>query len=181
MCEGGNCNCVTHQSSVCVDRQIYWQDSCGNREELKEDCSLNDQYCINNQCVDRFNIIGDGTVRDNVSGLLWQQAPIDQDGREWARLDGATASVFCNAAYGFPWMLPISRELTGIKTGRAGECQLFPEFQGECSTYWGADSCFENGNFDPTRDVVVDFSDQMQANFCDGIHWPQHYVRCVKR
>lgn len=40
-CESGECkNCTTHFSYKCANGDLYWFDSCGTQEELKEDCRL---------------------------------------------------------------------------------------------------------------------------------------------
>lgn len=37
-----NTNCAAHDYDGCVDKkdQVYWYDSCGNQEDIKEDCSI---------------------------------------------------------------------------------------------------------------------------------------------
>ncbi|MBS3120766.1 hypothetical protein J4420_03550 [Candidatus Woesearchaeota archaeon] len=182
VCDQGQCICSSHQATVCIDRQLYWQDSCGNREEIREDCEQNDQYCINNQCVQRFNILGDGTIRDNSTGYTWFQSPLQVQPAEGGPQHDyltteAEAIALCNLApQGFGFTLPSSAQLRGIKTGIAGQCQLYPEFQGECSAYWAQDSCRGNQGLA----TVVDFSSQNVANFCGDLHADQHYARCVR-
>jgi len=41
---GKNCTgiCETNDYMACFDNDVYWYDSCGNRENLYEDCSAND-------------------------------------------------------------------------------------------------------------------------------------------
>ena len=34
----GGCGCIEHDSRACVDEDVYWFDSCGNQEEVAEDC-----------------------------------------------------------------------------------------------------------------------------------------------
>ncbi len=33
-------SCIAHDSEGCDDQNVYWYDSCGNREEIKEECSI---------------------------------------------------------------------------------------------------------------------------------------------
>ena len=38
VCQGGDCTCVSHDHRDCYDGDVYWFDSCNNREGLAEDC-----------------------------------------------------------------------------------------------------------------------------------------------
>jgi hypothetical protein len=53
-CSGGICvnqtSCTAHNYSNCYNSDIYWYNSCGVREEPKEDCNST-QSCLNNACV----------------------------------------------------------------------------------------------------------------------------------
>ncbi len=37
-CISGICSCVSHTFSACYNNDLYWYDSCGYREEIKQDC-----------------------------------------------------------------------------------------------------------------------------------------------
>ncbi|MCK4473945.1 hypothetical protein KAU40_01640 [Candidatus Parcubacteria bacterium] len=43
--------CISHSSFSCFDNDVYWYDSCGNREDKKQECG--DDYCYNNNCFPR--------------------------------------------------------------------------------------------------------------------------------
>ena len=48
-CANGHCNtCTSHSYYQCYDNDVYWYDSCDNREEKKEECSS--AGCSNGQC-----------------------------------------------------------------------------------------------------------------------------------
>lgn len=49
VCSDGKCfvSCTTHNSEKCYDNDVYWYDSCGNKEDKKEDCV---NGCLNNKC-----------------------------------------------------------------------------------------------------------------------------------
>lgn len=40
VCTGGDCVCASHDHLDCFDDDVYWFDSCGNMEDLSEDCGL---------------------------------------------------------------------------------------------------------------------------------------------
>jgi len=40
--------CATHSTSACSGDDIYWFDSCSNKEDIKESCPLT---CTNNACT----------------------------------------------------------------------------------------------------------------------------------
>jgi hypothetical protein len=45
---GGSDDCDSHHRSACYQGDVYWYDSCGEREEKKEDCE--DAGCNDGQC-----------------------------------------------------------------------------------------------------------------------------------
>ncbi|MFH1591822.1 MAG: hypothetical protein ABIB47_00440 [Candidatus Woesearchaeota archaeon] len=51
--------CQTHTGSGCHDGSLYWEDSCGNREDVKDECNYEEgRYCRDNEeentaeCID---------------------------------------------------------------------------------------------------------------------------------
>ncbi|MCD4771433.1 hypothetical protein K8R30_03380 [archaeon] len=46
--DSGEFCCVSHASSACYDDDVYWYDSCGNREEKGEECGA--PGCSDGQC-----------------------------------------------------------------------------------------------------------------------------------
>lgn len=59
--QNGQCNsCESHHHDGCFDNDIYWYNSCNEREERKEDCRVNcvndgRYYCMNG-CLGNFRI-----------------------------------------------------------------------------------------------------------------------------
>lgn len=46
-------SCKTHSSKVCDRGDVYWYDSCGNKEDLYQDCT-NKETCSNGVCVSSY-------------------------------------------------------------------------------------------------------------------------------
>jgi len=53
VCEGG---CSTQYKQKCYDGDVYWYDSCGDRETRANDCKVS-EYCKDGECI---NIVGEG-------------------------------------------------------------------------------------------------------------------------
>ena len=95
-CSNGAClSCNSHASYQCADNNdVYWYDSCGNKQEMKEDCSIG---CLNNACV--LNIAcssssdcgTDGWVGTNTcsNGDIWNNYKI------WDCVNPGTAFAAC--------------------------------------------------------------------------------------
>lgn len=52
-CTANQCICINHTTLSCYNNDVYWYDSCGNREEIKEDCS---HRCYLGECLQSFNL-----------------------------------------------------------------------------------------------------------------------------
>jgi len=50
-CKDGHCSvsCVSHAEQKCDIGNLYWYDSCGNKEELAQDCGT-DEFTVNYRC-----------------------------------------------------------------------------------------------------------------------------------
>jgi len=46
--ELSNCGCTPHAGYYCYNDDVYWYDSCGSREEIKEECP---NECIDDRCL----------------------------------------------------------------------------------------------------------------------------------
>jgi len=55
ICEDGACKCKTHASFICSEGDAWWYDSCGNKEDLKEECGAN--ACKYGRCADQYGIV----------------------------------------------------------------------------------------------------------------------------
>lgn len=56
-CSGSNCGqqqCQSHASKQCSNGQVYWYNSCNQREEIAIQCNANEK-CENAQCVGNCN------------------------------------------------------------------------------------------------------------------------------
>ena len=53
-CSIGACICISHYSRQCYDGDIYWYDSCGDRQEKKEDCAI--YPCSSGKCLASYNV-----------------------------------------------------------------------------------------------------------------------------
>ena len=106
-CLNGQCEtCYSHHHSSCVGDDVYWFDSCGNQEELKEDCRL---WCYNgntceNGCLGNFK----------VQAKNFWNAPI------------TNATVSYDGAYGEGW------EFAGL-TNSQGILEFYDIQPGTCS------------------------------------------------
>src|SRR3989344_4041350 len=60
-----NCGCTAHDTQACIDEDVYWFDSCGNQEEVAEDCDYTegtwcgtdingDVGCLSTACKNTF-------------------------------------------------------------------------------------------------------------------------------
>ncbi|MBI4044208.1 MAG: hypothetical protein HY392_00700 [Candidatus Diapherotrites archaeon] len=77
--QNGQCNsCESHHHEGCFDNDVYWFNSCNEREERKEDCRVscnfrnnpNEYYCVNG-CLGNFAV----TAR-NQRGVVEQNAAV---------------------------------------------------------------------------------------------------------
>jgi len=55
ICQNGCCvdDCISHSYKQCSGDNLYWYDSCGNRENVAQYC---EDGCYNDQCQDYFDI-----------------------------------------------------------------------------------------------------------------------------
>jgi len=80
----GACACVSHDTKRCVDEDVYWFDSCGNQEDVAEDCDYlsstwcnydeeeDDYICDDINCDETF----DGVY--TIDGVETQRNPHDE-------------------------------------------------------------------------------------------------------
>jgi len=80
----GACACVSHDTKRCIDEDVYWFDSCGNQEDVAEDCDYlsstwcgydedeDDYVCESIDCEETF----DGVY--NIEGVETQRNPHDE-------------------------------------------------------------------------------------------------------
>jgi len=118
-CSDGQCEtCYSHHHSSCVGQDVYWFDSCGNQEELKEDCRL---YCYeDNQCEN--GCLGNFKVQAK-NYINW---PV------------ANATVSYDGAYGQGW------EFAGL-TNSQGILEFYDIQPGNCSRTYSVKVTTESG------------------------------------
>jgi uncharacterized repeat protein (TIGR01451 family) len=70
--EGANCvlDCVSHSAKKCYNEDLYWYDSCNNKEGLVQDCG-EDSWTTNYQCSGNFWIQRQKTNRGCSSGACY--------------------------------------------------------------------------------------------------------------
>ena len=108
-CENGEC-CISHDSYSCFDGHVYWYDSCGSKEEIKENC---DSYgCSNEECNSPSSYCGDGNCdSDEEPGEC-----IDDCGDDYWEIDpslykgsvSSSASLSCSSTSTNYWHYGIS-------------------------------------------------------------------------
>jgi len=119
-----------------------------------------------------FTDHGDGTVTDNVTGLMWQQDE-DTAGRNW---EGALA--YCETldlADHRDWRLPDAKEMFSIVDNErydpAIDITYFPSM---VSSYFFSSSTYA---YDPQYVLIIEFG---EGRFFDMGKLSHYYVRCVR-
>jgi len=145
-CENARCivpepSCNSHSTRICYDGDAYWQNSCGDREDISENCS-NQQICQNGRCQTppRFQVLGDSTVRDNQTGLFWQE----ETSPTGLIFDQAT--TYCNSLDSgetLQWRLPTKSEILEVMQYE-NDCLWPLEFGGACDWFWTQTPCEDN-------------------------------------
>lgn len=125
-------------------------------------------YLINSPS---YTVHGNGTVTDNVNGLMWQRED-DDITRTWE-----SATVYCDnlvlADYA-DWRLPTRSELTGIYDyGRVNPAIDPVAFPGTDSDYWSSETLVAY----PNSAWAVEF---FTSSHTDGKKNNNLYARCVR-
>ena len=107
VCEYCPDNAETNSSFECHEGDVYWYDSCGNREEKKEECEL--EGCSGSECPPTFSCT-DSVCTDLVRSLEWQQEPTGGE------IDWDSAKNHCQGLPldGGSWRLPNISELRSL-------------------------------------------------------------------
>ena len=74
----GGGNCFSHTTTRCVGTNVYWYDSCGNQQELAQNCNYLNQTCQNGQCIQ--NCIQRSATRCVGNNLYWYDSCGNQQG-----------------------------------------------------------------------------------------------------
>lgn len=176
--------CISQHEALCYDDDVYWYDSCFNKENLKESCSFG---CENGICKTDPN----ERWVDPDTGLSWSIMTTDL-----VAWDGG--AVFCNNL-GDNWRVPTISELrtlikdcSGTVTG--GECAITDSclnsscYGDECSCHVYLLGFSKIGDIDLFWSSSVNTNDSnvaFQVYFLDaGIYanfkTEQAMIRCVR-
>ncbi|MBT5740204.1 DUF1566 domain-containing protein [Candidatus Woesearchaeota archaeon] len=141
VCEEGVCveieeDCLPAVRTYCVDNAVWSEDSCGE-ESLEESCGTN-QYCEDAMCKYTSSFVdnGDGTVRDDETGNVWQKGISPE---EMSRRDGIIYCEDLSLGGSSNWRLPTIGELRTLvigcpDTALGGSCNVSED---DCTDYWG--------------------------------------------
>ncbi len=98
----GNCGCVEHSEKKCVDEDVYWFDSCGNQEEVADDCDYTDgtwcgidnngeAVCEDTGCLSTFNGEYSGVNRDTHDSKIGGRR---ENGESWCLYESPAGGWF---------------------------------------------------------------------------------------
>jgi len=121
----------------------------------------------------RYSVNGDGTVTDNVTGLMWQQED-DDTTRTWEQAITYCENLDIPPTSYMDWRLPNIKELRSIvdisRTGPAIDTSVFPNTS---SSYWSS--------------TAFDYNPDAAWMWASGYGWVSgnykentSYVRCVR-
>ena len=168
----GKKECVGDDWKKCGD---YDSDSCLEWSS-KEYCG-NNETCENGNCVDipeeRFVDQGNGTIKDNETGNIWQKNPSSQ------MMDWDGCMNYCenlSLAGSSNWELPTYQELLSVDDKNGSSCQMPDLFQGACSFYWSSSTC---GNPNITA-TFNSFDPDSSGSLCD-MKTKTKLARCKKK
>ncbi len=103
-------DCTSEASSACFQDDLYWYDSCGNREGVKEECG--NAGCEEGTC--RVFTCNEETCLDPVTGFTWQKTP-GNDNRTWDDASNYCATLSLGSYQ--DWRLPNISELRTLVHG----------------------------------------------------------------
>jgi uncharacterized repeat protein (TIGR01451 family) len=127
-CSNGECQCASHNKKQCDGNDLYWYDSCNNKQELYQDCG-------DNQWTDNYRCSADWTQRERINrGCSYQQCT---ETREWVNQDNcALTNKKCDGGQ-------CVIKCTNDCTSGAKKCTGTGTYQ-TCGNY-DADECLEWG------------------------------------
>ncbi len=157
----------------------YDADSCLDVKMIKT-CSDKEQ-CKDGKCVtqERFVDLGNGVVKDNKYGKLWQK--ISPTGNfSWS-----AANKYCDdlkLGGSSNWELPSNNNLSQMEDIN-GKCGINPMFNQKCGDYWSSTTCSLGGSSGNGKFIVRFKSSGVQGLICSSISnkLDVGYVRCIKK
>ena len=118
----------------------------------------------------RFVDNGDGTIKDNKTGLIWQKRNSQE------KLTFKKAVAYCNSLSDNklqPWRVPTANEIRTIFDNNSYSKKWPTEFEGARNSYW---IDYQDG---PSDGIGV-LSVYRNAQIENGREWPPVLARCVK-
>ena len=126
-----------------------------------------------------YSDLGDGTVRDNVTGLLWQKA-VDMTTQKLA-WDAAKSYCAALTLAGHTWRLPTRIELLSIvdftRVGSAIDSTAFPGTPGGAYNWTSSPSVVSQISTKPQDSWIVNFYEGLSSNA--GDRTAAEFARCV--
>jgi hypothetical protein len=125
-----------------------------------------------------YTVVGDGTVKDNVTGLVWQQTVTATQAYTWT-----AAQTYCQTLplAGRTWRLPTRIELLSIvdftRTSPALDTTVFPGTPGAKYTWTNSPWVVSQIATKPQLSWIVNFYEGLTSNAGDRTQ--EEYVRCV--
>lgn len=132
-CSGNNCqaqSCTSHTAIDCVGDAVYWFNSCGDLEDLKETCQQG-SACVFGQCL-----------QGGVSGATGSSGNAPQNGSCGGTIYRCGSSTTVLEVDGCG-NVKDSQYCSGGKECSGGTCRCMPTSQKKCigGTLWEVDSC----------------------------------------
>ena len=128
-CSGGNCttqSCTSHYSVECMTDAVYWMNSCGDVEDLKQACASG-ETCVFGQCLTGGGTpSGGGPTGGTCSGSIYRC--------------GSSSQVIEEDGCGH---IKSTQTCSGGKECSGGMCRCGPSSQTRCISgkLWQLDSC----------------------------------------
>lgn len=166
MADGNEELCWSHISYLCYDDDVWWTDSCGIREEKKQECGAGG--CSGAKCTTASFSCTDDVCNDSLTGFEWQQNPTGGK-KNW---EDAKSHCQNLSLSGSGWHLPNISELRSL----VRNCGPI-ETDGACGV---RDACTPCG----VSDVCLSYIPCREQNLCNpdscpddggptGCYWPE--------
>ena len=132
-CSNGQCGCTSHTKKQCDGNNLYWYDSCNNKQELYQDCGVS-------LWTENYRCSADWTQRERINrGCSYQQCT---ETREWVNQDNcALTNKKCDGAQ---CVTKCTNECStaGAKRCSSGQVQTCGNYDlDECLEWGGNQNC----------------------------------------
>ena len=109
--DGDNEICASQDTYACDSGDVYWYDSCGNKEGIKKDCGTDG--CCDETCMSTIFPCCDGVCTDPNTNFEWQHIASE----EMMNWESANAYCLDLPLNGGDWRLPNISELRSLIRG----------------------------------------------------------------